>query len=156
MTVLTILASIAAIVVCVIAVWNTKGAGRGRRAIRFRFGRWRERRCRRQEIERFRAEPALAKVERRYDDLLEACEAKHVPPDLAALWAELFAVARTSPVGTPFRYGALELHQNQGAMTIRRGADSITGTDRLDPLRIPPPPRTAVDTGVAPIEVIKE
>ena len=156
MTVLTILASIAAIIVCVIAVSNTEGAGRGRRTIRSRFARWRERRRLQQEIQRFRAEPALAEVERRFDDLLEACETKHVPPDLAALWAALFALARTSPVGTPFRYGSLELHQNQGAMTIRRGADSITGSDRLDPMRIPPPPRTAVNQGAPPIAVIKE
>ena len=149
MTVLTILASVAAIIVCVIAVWHTEPSGRGRQAIRSRFGRWRERRRLRQEIERFRAEPALARVERRYDDLLEACETKRVPAGLAALWAELFALARTSPVGTPFQYGALELHQNQGAMTIRRGADLITGADRLDPLRIPPPPRSAVNSRAA-------
>ena len=156
MTVLTILASIAAIIVCVIVVWNTEAAGRGRRTIRSRFQRWRECRSHQLEVERFRTEPALLELERRFDDLLEAREAKHIPPDLAALWAALFALARTSPVGTPFQYGSLQLHQNQAAMTIRRGADLITGSDRLDPLRIPAPPRSAVDTGTAPIAVIKE
>ena len=155
MTILTILGSIAAIIVCVVTVWNTEGAGRGRRAVRSRFQRWRERRRLQQDIERFRAEPALVELERRYDDLLEACKAKHVPPDLGALWAALFALARTSPVGPPFRYGALELHQNHGAMTIRRGADSITGSDRLNPMRIPLPPRSAVNHGATPIAVIK-
>ena len=155
MTVLTILGSIAAIIVCVVTVWNTEGARRGRRAVRSRFQRWRESRRLQQEIERFRVEPALVEVERRFDDLLDAREAKHVPPDLVALWAALFALARTSPVGTPFQYGALELHQNPGAMTIRRGADSITGNDRLNPMRIPLPPRSAVNHGATPIPVIK-
>ena len=156
MTVLIILASIAAIIVCVIAVWNTEPSARGRRAILSRFRCWRERRRLQQDIERFRAEPVLVELERRYDDLLEAREAKHVPPDLIVLWSALSALARTSPVGTPFQYGSLELHQNQGAMTIRRGSESITAADRLDPLRIPPPPRSAVNTRAEPIAVIKE
>lgn len=155
MTVLTILGSIAAIIVAVITIWNTDTASRQRQRIQHALEARRANRHLEQRVEHYRTQPVLVELEERFAELHAAYSAKSVPHDLAQLWSRAFVVSRESPLGTPFRYGALELHQSQGAMTIRRGADSITGFDRLDPLHIPPSPRSVDNTGATPIPVIK-
>ena len=156
MTVLTILASIAAIIVCVIAVWNTNTASRQRQRIQQALEARRARRRSEQQVEHYRTQPALVELEQRFDELHSAYSARSVPYDLAQLWSRVFVLSRESPLGTPFRYGALELHRNAGAMTVRKGPASITGSDRLDPFRSPLAPQSAVKPGSAPIPVIKE
>ncbi len=156
MTVLTILGSIAAIVVAVITIWNTNTASRQRQRIQRAFEERRARRRLEQQVEHFRTQPALVQLEQRFDELHAAYTARSVPHDLAQLWSRVFVLSRESPLGTPFKYGALELHRNAGAMTVRKGPSSITGSDRLGPFRIPLAPQSAVKPGPEPIPVIKE
>jgi len=155
-TALTILGSVAAIVVAVITIWNTTTVSaqrlRAQRAIRAR----REREELAKQKDRFAAEPALVEFEARFDELAEAYESKQVPHDLRVLWAQVFQLARESPLGPPFRYGALEVHRDMNAMTVRKGAASITGRDWLEVYPIPVAPRSAVNLPSAPIPVIKD
>ncbi len=156
MTVLTILGSIAAIVVAVITIWNADSASRQRQRMQHAVQERRARRRLEQRVEHYRTQPVLVELEQRFAELHAAYSARSVPTDLALLWSRVFVVSRESPLGTPFRYGALELHRNAGAMTVRNGPSSITGSDRLDPFRIPLPPQSAVKPGSEPIAVIKE
>ena len=155
MAVVAILGSVAAAVVAVITVWNTTTVSgqrlRVQRAVRVR----RERKELARQIASFAAEPALVEFEDRLDELVDAYAAKQIPHDLAALWSQVFRLAGASPVGRPFQYGVLVVHRDMNAMTIRRGSDSMTGLDWLDPYRIPPPPLSAVKPSASPIPVIK-
>ncbi|MCY4618408.1 MAG: hypothetical protein OXD50_07635 [Chloroflexi bacterium] len=156
MTVVVILASLGAIVVALITMWNTVPIGRQRlrfqRAIRARrVGKELAKRT-----DRFASEPVLVEFEDRFDELIEAYEAKQLPHDLRVLWAQLFRLADESPVGRPFRYGALEVHRDMNAMTVRKGSASITGRDWLQVYPIPVSPPSAVNPPSAPIPVIKD
>ena len=154
MAVLVILASVAAIVVALIAIWNTAPISRQRLRIQ------RSIRARRDERElenrkyRFASEPALIEFEARFDELADACEAKQIPHDLRVLWARVFRLAGDSPVGRPFQYGALEVHQEMIAMTARKGARSITGRESLEVYPIPLAPRSATKASRTPIPSI--
>ena len=153
---LVILASVAAIVVALITIWNTAPISRQRLRLQ------RSIRARRDEEEleerkdRFASEPALIEFEARFDELADACEAKQIPHDLRVLWARVFRLAGDSPVGRPFQYGALELHQEMIAMTVRKGSRSITGRDRLEVYPIPLAPCSATKPSVATIPSIKD
>ena len=107
-------------------------------------------------IASFASEPALVEFEARFDELLEAYQAKQIPDELRVLWAQVFRLAGESPVGRPFRYGPLVVHQEVFAMTVRKGSASITGRDWLEVVPIPAPPRSAVNPPSAPIPVIRE
>lgn len=71
-------------------------------------------------------------------------ESKRILHDLADLWSRVCRLAKESLVGLASRYGPLVVHQDMTAMTIRRGSDSITRQEWLDPYRIPPPRRSAI------------
>ena len=156
MTLLAILVSVAGITVAALRVWNTTPVSnqrlRLRRAVRAR----RERRELENRIASFASEPALIDFEARYDELWEAYGAKQIPDELRVLWAQVFQLAGESPVGRPFQYGPLAVHQEVFAMTVRKGSASITGRDWLEDVPIPAPPRSAVNPPSAPIPVIKE
>lgn len=156
MEALTILGSVAAIIVAVITIWNTTLVSRQRlrfqRAVRVR----RERNALVRQIADFTAEPALVELENRFDELVDACAAKQVSCDLAVLWAQVFRLAGASPVGRPFQYGVLVVHRDMNAMTVRRGSHSITGQEWLDPYRIPPPPLSAVKLSSSAILVVRD
>ena len=147
---------IAAIVVAVITIWNTNTVSRQRQRVQHAFEACQARRRLEQSVERYRTQPVLVELEQRFDELHAAYSARSVPHDLAQLWLRVFVLSRESPLGTPFRYGALELHRNTGTMTVRKGPATITGSNRLDPFRIPLAPQSAVKPGSAPIPVIKE
>lgn len=156
MTALTILGSVAAIVVAVITIWNTTTVSAQRRRIHGAI------RSRRECIElakrtdRFAAEPALIEFEVRFDELADAYESKQVPHDLRVLWAQVFQLARESPLGPPFRYRALEVHRDMNAMTVRKGVASVTGREWLEVCPIPLAPRSAIHSPSAPIPAIKD
>lgn len=156
MTVLAILASVAAIVVALITIWNTAPIGRQRLRVQ------RSIRARRDEMElekrkdRFASEPTLIEFEARFDELADACEAKQIPRDLRVLWAWLFSLAGDSPVGQQIQYGALEVHQEMIAMTARKGARSITGREWLEVYPIPLAQRSATKPSSARVPSIKD
>lgn len=156
MTVLAILGSVAAIIVAMIRIWNTDTVSgqryRAQCAVRDR----RERKALRKRIEIFASEPALVQSEARFNDLVEAYEAKRIPHDLRLLWAQVFRLAGVSPVGRPLQYGALEVHQEMIAMTVRKGSASVTGREWLEVHPISLSPRLAIKPSNAPIPVIKE
>lgn len=156
MTVLVILASAAAIVVALITIWNTAPVSRERlgfqRALRSR----RERRELEKRIDGFAAEPSLIEFEARFDELVDAYQAKRIPRELGVLWAQVFRLAGESPVGRPFQHGTLEIHQEMVVMTVRKGSASITGRDWLEVYSIPVPPRSSINPPSAPIPVIKD
>ncbi len=156
MTVLTILGSLAAIIVAVITIWNTTSVSHQRAKVQTAIQDWRSRKLLAKQIDCHRAEPALLELEHQFDALSRAYHDKDVPDDLARLWATVFRLAGQAPLGTPFKYGSLEVHRDVNSMTIRKGSDSITGTDWLDPLRIPLPPRSAVKPPNSPIAVVKD
>ena len=156
MTVLVILASVAAIAVAVITIWNAAAVSQQRLRVQRAI---RERRVRKQLVEQttsFASEPTLVEFEDRFDELLKAYEAKRLPGDLAALWARAFRLAGESPVGTPFRYGALVVHRDMNAMTVRKGSASITGGERLKVYPIPLSPRSAIQSSSSAIPVVKD
>ena len=155
MTLLTILGSVAAIIVAVITVWNTTTVSRQRRRIADALRTRRERKALAREVASFAAEPALVEFEARFDELAEAYEAKQIPHELRVLWAQVFRLAGESPVGRPFRYRALEVHQEMIAMTVRKGGRSITGRERLEVHSIPLAPRSATNPPAGPILSIK-
>ena len=144
MTVLTILGSVAAITVAVITIWNTATVSRLRVKLQVAGRARRERKRQAESIEHFAAKPALREIHDRFDELHKAYTSRDVPHDLRALWAKAFRLAGESPVRTPFQFGELVFHRDMGAMTIRKGPASITGREELDPLRIPPPPHSAI------------
>jgi len=154
--ILTILGSVAAIIVAVITVWNTATIGGQRRRIQGAVRARRERRALARQKARFASEPALVEFEARFDELADAYEAKQLPHDLRVLWGQVFRLAGESPVGRPFRYGALEVHQGMNAMTVRTGSRSITGRDWLEVYPIPLAPRSATSPPSAPIPSIKD
>lgn len=154
MTVLAILGYAAAIVVAVITIWNTATVSRLRLRVRASLYARRERKRLTERIKRFAAESALIEIEDRFDELHSAYVSRDVPYDLRVLWTKAFWLAGKAPVGPPFRYGALEFHWDMSAMTIRKGSASITGRDELDPLRIPPPPHSAMAVNPPPVPVI--
>ena len=96
------------------------------------------------QVERFRSEPALTEFKPRFAELVEAYKAKHTPDNLAVLWAEMVRPTGDSPVGRPIHYGALMVHWDMIAMSIRKDVVSITSRDWLNPYRIPPPPHSGV------------
>lgn len=108
------------------------------------------------QIDLFATEPALIELEARFDELADAYEAKQIPHDLGVLWAQVFRLAGKSPAGRPFRYGALEVHQEMIAMTVRNGSRSITGREWLEVYPIPVSPHSAVNPPGAPISAIKD
>ncbi|MDE2893749.1 MAG: hypothetical protein OXN86_14745 [Chloroflexota bacterium] len=156
MTVLVVLGSVGATIVALITIWNTAPVSRQRfrlqRAVRAR----RERNEVANQIDLFATEPALIELEARFDELADAYEAKQIPHDLGVLWAQVFRLAGKSPVGRPFRYGALEVHQEMIAMTVRNGSQSITGREWLEVYPIPVSPRSAVNPPSVPIPAIKD
>ena len=154
MTVLAILGYVAAIVVAVITIWNTATISRLRLRVRTALYARRERKQLAERIKRFAAEPALVEIEDRFDELHKAFESRDVPFDLRGLWAKVFRLAGRAPVKPPFQYGELVLHWDMSAMTIRKGAASITGWEELDPLRIPPPPYSATAVNPPPVPVV--
>lgn len=137
MTVLTILGSVAAIIVAAIAIWNTAPVSRQRVRMQRVIQERRERRQLAHEVASFASEPVLIEIEDRFDELVTAFESKQIPDDLIALWAHTFRLTGESPVGRPFRYGTLVVHRDRNAMTVQRGSDSITGQEWFDPYRIP-------------------
>ncbi len=155
MTVLAILGYVAAIVVAVITIWNTATVSRLRLRIRVALHARRDRKHQTESTKRFAAEPAMVEMEERFDDLHKAFEARDVPFDLRVLWAKVFRLADRAPVKPPFQYGELVIHWDMSAMTIRKGAASITGREELDALRIPPPPHSAIAMPGLPISVVK-
>jgi len=155
-TLLGILGSVAAIIVAVITVWNTTTVSRQRRRIAGALRARRERRALARQVASFAIEPALVEFQARFDELADAYEAKQIPHDLLVLWAEVFRLAGESPVGRSFRYGALEVHQEMIAMTVRKGGRSITGRDWLEVYPIPLAPRSATNPPAAPIPAIKD
>ena len=156
MTVLTILGSIAAIVVAVITIWNTAPVGRLRVRVHRAIEERRGRRHLAKEVASFASEPALIEIEDRFSELVTAYESHRIPRDLADLWSRVFRLAGESPMGRPFRYGTVAVHRDMNAMMIQRGQDSITGQEWLDAHRIPPPPRSAVRAPSSPLSVIKD
>ena len=154
MTVLAILGYVAAIVVAIITIWNTATASRLRLRVRAALYARSERKQLTERIKGFAAEPALVEIEDRFDELHSAYISRDVPYDLRILWTKTFWLAGKAPVGPPFRYGALELHWDPSAMTVRKGAASITGWEELDPLKIPPPPHSAMAVNPPPVPVI--
>ena len=144
MTVLTILGSVAAIIVAVVTIWNTATFSRLRLRVRAARHARRERKRQAENIQHFAAEPALREIHDRFDELHSAYVSRDMPHDLRVLWTKAFRLAGKTPVGPPFRYRALEFHCDMTAMTIRKGSASITGREELDPLRIPPPPHSAI------------
>ncbi len=155
MTVLVILASIGAIVVALITIWNTAPVSRQRFRVHHAIRARRDEKELERRKDRFASEPALVEFEARFDELVEAYQAKQIPHDLRVLWDQVFRLAGESPVGRPFQYGALEVHQEMIVMTVRKGSASITGRDRLEVYPIPVAPRSAVNRLSAPIPVIK-
>ena len=156
MTGLVILASVAAIVVALITIWNTAPITRQRLRIQRSIRTRRDEKELEKRKDRFASEPALIEFEARFDELADACETKEIPHDLRVLWARVFHLTVDSPVGRPFRYGALEVHQEMIAMTVRKGSRSITGRDRLEVHSIPLAPRSATNPPSAPIPPIKD
>ena len=155
MTVLAILGYVAAIVVAVITIWNTATVSRLRLRVRVVLYARRERKLQAESTRRFAVEPALVEIEGRFDELREAFEARDVPFDLRVLWAKVFRLIGRAPVKPPFQYGELVIHWDMSAMTIRKGDASITGWEELDPLRIPPPPYSAMAMPSPPTSVVK-
>ena len=156
MTVLAILGYVAAIVVAVITIWNTATISRLRLRARAALYARGERKRQTESVKRFAAEPAMVGIENRFDELHKAFESKNVPFDLRVLWAKVFRLVGRAPVKPPFQYGELVFHWDLSAMTIRKGAASITGWEELDPLRIPPPPYSAVTMPRPPIVVVEK
>ncbi len=156
MTVLAILGSVAAIVVAVITTWNTATVSRLRLRGWVALHARHERERQAESIKRFAAEPAMVEIEDRFDELRQAFESRDVPFDLRVLWAGVFRLAGRAPVKPPFQYGELVFHWDLSAMTIRKGSASITGREQLDPLRIPPPPYSAVTMPRPPVVVVKK
>ena len=155
MTVLVILASVAAIVVALITIWNTAPISRERLRVQRSIRARRDEKELEERKDLFASEPALIEFEARFDELADACEAKQIPHDLRVLWARVFRLAGDSPVGRPFQYGTLEVHQEMIAMTVRKGSRSITGRDWLEVYPIPLAPRSATKPSGAPIPSIK-
>ena len=156
MAAMLILDSVAAIIVAVIMIRSTAPVSRQRlraqRGVRVRqeLGELAQR------VGRFRSEPALVEFEARYDELAGAYQTKETPFDLGALWVQVFRVVGETPLGTPFRFGALEVHRDMNAMTVRKGSRTITGRVRLEAHPIPSSPRSAMKPSGAPIPTIKE
>ncbi|MYD88230.1 MAG: hypothetical protein F4152_01305 [Dehalococcoidia bacterium] len=155
MTVLAILGYVAAILVALITIWNTATVGRLRLGVRVALHNRRERRRQMKSARRFAAEPAMVEMEERFDELHRAFESRDVPFDLRLLWAKVFRLAGRAPIKPPFQYGELVIHWDMSAMTIRKGAASITGWEELDPLRNPPPPHSAMAPTLPAIPVIQ-
>lgn len=151
-----ILASVSAIIVAAITVWNTNTVSRQRRRAQRAVRERRERRELSKQKKSFASEPALVEFEDRFNELADAYEVKQIPRDLVALWGQVFRLAGDSPVGCPFRYGALEVHQEMIAMTVRKGSRSITSREWLEVYPIPLAPRSAIKPSSAPIPVIKD
>lgn len=154
MTVLAILGYVAAIVVAIITIWNTATVSRLRLRVRSARDASREQKQLTESIKRFAAEPAMVEIEDRFDELRKAFESRDVPVDLKVLWAKVSRLAGRAPVNPPFQYGDLVFHWDMSAMTIRKGAASITGWEELDPLRIPPPPYSATARPAPSVPVI--
>jgi len=154
MTILAILGYVAAIVVAVMTIWNTATVSRLRLRVRVALHNRRERRRQMESIKSFAAEPAMVEIEDRFDELCKAFESRDVPFDLRVLWAKVFRLVARAPVNPPLQYGELVIHWDMSAMTIRKGAASVTGWEELDPLRIPPPPHSAMAPTLPAIPVI--
>lgn len=157
MTVLAILGYVAAIVVAVITIWNTATVSRMRLRVRGAGALYarRERKRQTENTRRFAAEPAMVEIEERFDELRKAFESRDVPFDLRVLWAKVFRLIGRAPVKPPFQYGELVIHWDMNAMTIQKGDASITGWAELDPLRIPPPPYSAMAPTLPAIPMIQ-
>ena len=156
MTALVVLASVAAIVVALITIWNTATVSTQRLRLQRAVRRLRERRELEKRKDSFASEPALIEFEARFDELVEAFQAKELPHDLRVLWAQVFRLAGASPLGPPFCYGALEIHRAMNAMTVRKGEASVTGREWLDVYPIPLAPMSATNPSDTPIPAIKD
>ena len=154
MTVLTIVGSVAAIIVAVITIWNTATVSRVHIKIQAERRARHVRKRQSESIKRFAAEPALAEIADRFDELHDAYTSKDVPYDLRVVWNKVFRLVGKAPVTLPFQYGTLVFHWDMSAMNIRKGSASITGREELDPLRIPPPPHSAIARTLPSMPVI--
>ena len=147
MTVLTILGSVAAIIVAVVTIWNTATFSRLRLRVRAARHARRERKRQAESIKRFGADPALREIEDRFDELHDAYTSKDVPYELRVVWTKVFRLAGEAPVRPPFQYRALVLQSARVSLGHER-------SDHLERLRLnhgPGRTRPTEDSPTAPL-----
>ena len=151
----SIVAAVAAVVGMTITVWNTAPVSAWRhRRLKAGLAR-RERQKQDQWIESMKTNPVLLELEKRFDELVAARDAREVSSDLRQLWARAFDLTEAMPVPQPLGFGDLVISNQESALSVRKGTASVLQWRHLDPLRPAIVMASTVRLSYSPATIIK-